>query len=361
MVVKEKISAVQAFSLLFISRILVTLTYVPQLNIGSFDSDLFLSIPVSFALMLLLILPMYFLLKNNRELSVPAHAEGVSKRLARLFYLLYFLFFAYNAATAIARFVLYTNSELQPQASPIAIALIVILIASYIAWLGIEVLARSSMIIAVVICIGTLMIFIGTFPRISRLNFSPLFYDGAQAFGCNIISSFSQTVELAALAIMVPMTSGKIKKGFFVWLGGLLVFLFMIVFSVVGVLGEFSESQLFPVYTATVLSEFNASQRLDALQTGIWLTAVIVKASYLIILCDTCLGKIAVPQKSRKLFFPFSAMLIFIFAMLCTKSIGLYTLLSDYRINLIASLLLVFVIPLFVLVVNKIKQRGRRV
>lgn len=252
---------------------------------------------------------------------------------------------------------LYTNSELQPQASPLAIALIVILVASYIAWLGIEPLARSSMIITVVICIGTLMIFFGTFPRISRLNFSPLFYDGAQAFTYNIISSFSQTVELAALAIMVPMTSGKIKKGFFVWLGGLLVFLYVIVFSVVGVLGEFSESQLFPVYTATVLSEFNVIQRLDALQTGIWLTAVIVKASYLVILCDTCLGKIAVPKKNRKFFFPFSGMVIFIFAMICAKSIRLYTLLSDYRINLILSLILVFVIPLFVLIVNKIKQR----
>lgn len=92
MVVKEKISAVQAFSLLFISRILVTLTYVPQLNVGSFDSDLFLSIPISFVIMVVLMLPMYFLLNGNRELSVPGHAEGISRWLARLFYLLYFLF-----------------------------------------------------------------------------------------------------------------------------------------------------------------------------------------------------------------------------------------------------------------------------
>lgn len=359
MIVKEKISTVQLFSLLFISRILVTLTYVPQLNVGSFDSDLFLSIPISFVLMVLLMLPMYFLLKGNREISVPAHVQGISKRLARGFYLLYFIFFAYNAATAIARFALYSTSELQPQASSFAIALIIILVASYIAWLGIEPIARSSMIITVVICIGTIMIFVGTFPRISRLNFSPLFYDGAQAFAYNIISSFSQTVELAALALLVPMTSGKIKKGFFIWLGGLLVFLFMIVFSVVGVLGEFSEDQLFPVYTATVLSEFNLIQRLDALQTGIWLTAVIVKAAYLVILCDTCLGKIGVPSKSRKTFFPVSGMIILIFAVICTKSIGLYTLLSDYRINLILSLILVFVIPLFALGVNKIKQRRR--
>lgn len=357
--IKEKISNVQLFSLLFISRMLVTLTHMPTLNIGSFTTDQFLSIPISFLLMTLLMLPMYFLMKDYREQSVPDHAQTISKIVSKIVSFLYFLFFAYNASTAIARFTLFVTSSLQPRMSVLALALIIILVTSYIAWLGIEALARSSMIITVVICIGTLMIFIGTFPRISALNFSPFFYDGPRSFFNNILSTFSQTVELAALAIMVPMTNGKIKKGFFFWQMGLLLFLYMIIFSVVGVLGDFAESQLFPVYTTTVLSEFTVIQRLDALQTGIWLTAVIIKVSYLINLCDTCLGRMARPKKSRKFFFPVSGILILVFTLLCSKDMQVYTFLSDYRINLFLSLLLVFVIPLILLIVEKVKQRRK--
>lgn len=358
--IKEKITTVQLFSILFISRVLISLTYVPALSSGSFSTDLFVTVPISFAIMTIMLIPMYILLKNAHDQSVLECAENVSPIFTKVTAILYMLFFVYNGASAISRFTLFATSSLQPRMPTAILAVTIVLVSGYIAWLGIEPLGRFSAIMVPIVCIGILIIFVGVVPRITALNFEPILYKGSKDFWDNVLSTISQTVEISALAILAPMASGKIRKNYFIWLGGLIAFMMLIVFSVVGVLGSFTGSQLFPVYITTVLSEFSIIQRLDALQTAIWLSGVIIKVSYLCILSDTCFSKVAQKKKSRTHFFPLSGIIILLLSLLFSKDLQIYTKASALSIGLIFNALLVIIIPIIIIIFKKIKGRKQK-
>ncbi len=357
MLIKEKITAIQLFSILFISRILISLTYAPALSSGSFSTDLFFTVPLSFLIMTIMFIPMYILLKKHNSQSVLDCAEDISPVFLKIVAILFLLFFVYNGASAISRFTIFATSSLQPRMPAVTLAVSIVLVSCYIAWLGIEPLGRFSAIMVPIMCIGVLIISIGVLPRISALNFEPVLYRGPKDFWSNVLSTISQTVEIAALAILAPMTTGKIRKGFFLWLVGLIIFMMAIVFSVVGVLGNFSDSQLFPVYITTVLSEFSVIKRLDALQTAIWLSGVIIKVSYLCILSDTCFSKLSQNKKGRSLFFPLSGMIILILSLLFSKDFQIYTQVSSAFVGIIFNTLLILIIPIIILICKKIKGR----
>lgn len=361
MIIKEKITALQLFSILFISRILVSLTYVPALSSGSFSTDLFLTVPLSFLIMTIMFIPMYILLKKHKGQSVLDCAEDISSVFVKIIAVLFLLFFVYNGASAISRFTIFVTSSLQPRMPAATLAVSIVLVSCYIAWLGIEPLGRFSAIMVPIMCIGVLIIFTGVIPKMSALNFEPILYRGYGDFWDNVLSTISQTVEIAALAILAPMAGGKVRKGFFLWLTGLSIFMMTIAFSVIGVLGNFSESQLFPVYITTVLSEFSVIKRLCALQTAIWLSGVIIKVSYLCILSDTCFSKLAKQKKGRNLFFPLSGVIIIILSLVFSKNFQIYTQVSSAFIGLIFNILLIIIIPIIILICKKIKGRKQKV
>lgn len=354
--IKEKITTVQLFFILFISRILVSFTRVPTLSIGELTTDLFVTTPVSFLIIAVMMLPLFVLYKRNKEITVLQSAAEVSVGFSKAAAVLYFLIFLYNASTAISRFVLFSTSCLQPQLPSVMFALIIVPAVAYIAWLGLEALGRALFIIVLVTCVGTGFIFLGVLPRIDALNFEPLFYDGARSVWENILFNIIQTVELPALGLLASKASGKIVKGFFFWILGVIAFLYVVAFSVVGTMGGFSENQLFPFYTVAVMSGISVFKRLDIFQTAIWLCGVVVKASYLMILCSECLTHIA-PKKKYSCFIPVSAVLLLFACLVIQNDIRVYTAATNYIINLIGIVTLTVIVPIIIIVCRKLRKR----
>lgn len=193
---KEKITTVQLFSILFISRILISLTYVPALSSGSFTADLFLTVPISFSVMIIMLIPMVILLKKHKNQSVLDYAEDVSPLFLKIISVLFLLFFVYSSASAIAGFALFATSSLQPGMHAATLAVTIVSVSCYIAWLGIEPLGRFSAILVPVICVGVFIIFAGARSRITPLNFEPILYHGRRIFGTTFYPPYRKRLKL---------------------------------------------------------------------------------------------------------------------------------------------------------------------
>ena len=76
-----------------------------------------------------------------------------------------------------------------------------------------------------------------------------------------------RTIEPAAMAVLFPRVSGNKKRGFFIWMSVLTAFL-EIVFSSFFRLGDYAMTQLFPIHSIAVLSEFSVFQRIDVTSRG---------------------------------------------------------------------------------------------
>ena len=130
---RDKIAPISVFFLLFISRIVVSLTNVQSVTTGLMKTDILISIIASMAIVLVLSIPVIFCIKNHKN---PLDVKWVGG-----FYSLYYIFLA---GVNISRFSYFASTTLNPDSQAWVFSIIVAVCAFYGAYLGIEGLARFS-------------------------------------------------------------------------------------------------------------------------------------------------------------------------------------------------------------------------
>ena len=93
-----------------------------------------------------------------------------------------------------------------------------------------------------------------------------------------------RTIEPAAMAVLFPRVSGNKKRGYFIWISVLAAFLEIVFFFVFSGLGDYAMTQLFPIHSIAVLSEFSVFQRIDVILTGVWILSAFIKISFMLYL-----------------------------------------------------------------------------
>ena len=93
-----------------------------------------------------------------------------------------------------------------------------------------------------------------------------------------------RTIEPAAMAVLFPRVSGNKKRGFFIWMSVLAAFLEIVFFFTFSGLGDYAMTQLFPIHSIAVLSEFSVFQRIDVILTGVWILSAFIKISFMLYL-----------------------------------------------------------------------------
>ena len=135
----------------------------------------------------------------------------------------------------------------------------------------------GGMIFTFIVVCATGFVMLSLLEEISVLNFTPLFQDGLGQFFSDSLLFSLQASEIGVLITVLPEIKGNLKKGF-VWWAALSGITFVaVLFFVVGTLGVFADTQLFPTYTAVTLAKFGLLQRMDALETAIWILCVVEK------------------------------------------------------------------------------------
>ena len=113
------------------------------------------------------------------------------------------------------------------------------------------------------------------------------FYQGTGAVLFSAVSYFTHNVELIALALLVSnLSKGEVRSAFLRYHTLISLILFVVGLMAILVLGYYSQTRSFPIYTMFVLSGSNVFYRFDYLFILIWVaTAMVRTALYLLLAC----------------------------------------------------------------------------
>ena len=356
--VKEKISAFQFFVILFLSRMLTTVTYISSYTKDIRLADMLVQPIFRITIGIAIMLPVYFLYKKHRDKNVLDLVRDRSTKLSKVLATIYVITFFYFTVTTIARLDLFAGTVVFPETDVDYMLIFVIIFCCYGAFLGFEALGRSAVLSAVLVIPAIIFILVALVSKVDLLNFTPVFYNGVMPVAKTAVDSVGQTVEYAIIAIALPRVNGKVKSGFFLWLIAQTLIMAILFFFAMTVMGNYAGTQLFPFHTLASLAEFAMFDRLDAIFTGVWIMCAFIKAGLLIYLQADILKKEFSKLKTTTILVLIGGLAI-ISNFIIAGGIQRFNFVDSSVVKIIVTGITAFLIPLIVLIFCK-KGRAKK-
>ncbi|MEG2396266.1 MAG: GerAB/ArcD/ProY family transporter [Oscillospiraceae bacterium] len=352
------ISTWQIFSVLLLTRLLSILTFVPLFTKGLNTSDYLMAVLISTMIILIASLPLYYQYKKYKNKSIIDISEESSTIFSKVVGVSYALLFIFYALTAASRMNLFVETITSPTSSGNLFIVFSVILACYGAMLGLEAISRSGAISFVIFCFAFGVIMFTMISKIDMNNFSPVFYNAISPSFDAGFKIAANTVEIPIMAIILTKAKGNKVKGYFAWLIAFCLISFIIFFVTIGGIGEFGFTQLFPIHSVAVLSEFSLLERLDVLLTGVWILSAFIKMCLLLYLQGDILSN-AFGKSHKKMFIIGAGAIIIITHLIFSKSIKKSTMLLSDQIKVGLFIAFALIIPISILAVNKICLRKR--
>lgn len=294
---KTTVSAPQFFSLIYLSVLSSVFMYISSSRVEIAETEALLR-PVMFTIISIIsAIPSYFVYKKYNQGLLKR--DMLNAKLMKVVFGLYAVTYFIGALRVAARFDLFASSELFPGADMTWFMIALVVICAMLSTLGLGALARAGSIFVFIVVCTTGFVMLSLLEEIDILNFSPLFEGGVLKFFGDSLIFVVQATEIGAIILFLPEIKGNIIKHYIWWsvLSGLSFII--ILFFVIGSLGAFADTTLFPTYTAVTLAEFGLLERMDALETAIWILCVVEKLSFYILIVMKSVRKIfpKVPKK----------------------------------------------------------------
>ncbi len=349
---KGKISVFQFFIMLFLSRTLTTVTYLSSYTENIRLSDMLVQPIFRITIGILIMLPLYFLYRRQKDKNLLEVINDKSEILAKIVSVVFVLYFFYFTVVTIARLDLFAGTVVFPETDVEYMLVFAIILCCYGAYLGLEALGRSSVISAVLVVPALIFIMLALVKKVDLLNLTPVFYNGVMPVVKVSIDSVGQTVEYGIIALMAPRVTGKYRKGYYIFLFSQVALMAVMFFFACTVMGNFASTQLFPFHTMASLAEFSVFSRLDAIFTGVWIMCAFIKAGLLVFLQAEILSIYF--GKFKRVHYLFAIGIITIIANLTiSQQVERFMIIDNSIIKIIFTGVSVLFIPLFVLLFTR--------
>lgn len=348
MITKGKISAFQFYVMLFLSRTLTTVTYISSYTKDVRISDMLVQPIFRIIFGSIIMIPVYLLYKKYENKNLIDIANERSPKFAKALSVLYVIAFFYFTVVTIARLDIFTGTVVFPETNVNFMIIFVIILCCYGAYLGFEALGRSSVLTAILVIPAIIFILCALTDKVDLLNLSPVFYNGVAPVVKTAIDSVAQTIEYAIIAIALPKVSGKVTKGFFIWLFSQTLLMAVLVFFAGAVMGNFASTQLFPFHTLASLAEFAMFDRLDAIFTSVWIMCAFIKASLLIFLQTDILGT-AFPKVRKHIFLVIIGIFLIVANLFTAGEIERFSIIDNSVIKVFVTGITVLIVPIIIL------------
>lgn len=353
------ITVPQLFGMLFISRMVVNITYNPYMSSNGDLTDHLLSAILSYFLTFLLVIPVYLLYRRRKEMTLADYSYFLFGNYAAGVILIYVVYYLLVSCYTLSLFDTFITNVMSPKVPIWALSIAVIITACYGAWKGIEALARASGIILVIICISMIFLACALLPEVETVNFTPFLYDGPKNMITGVCFMISRTSCISVLAMLLPFVKGSVKKGILAWNTSVHFVIFLMLFIIIGSLGDYLKTQVFPIYAATSIAEIGMFKRLDALFLGIWTTGLFAKMALFLYLISLCIQRIW-GRKAGRWSIAVGGAVVVIGSVVLSESRALSQIIYDWRVLLPITLLVSLVIPIILLIIDSIKRRTGR-
>lgn len=355
---RPAISVSQLFCLLFISRMVVSMTYGNILIGDSEIWDHLISAPICAILTFVILIPIYWLFVLDKKMNVLDNLRELCGRFGLwliFLYILYFLIVSFHTVSVFEKFIF---NAINPPISVPFLTVLLLFSSCYGAYKGIEAVSRASGLIFVFTVFAMIFFLVSLISSIEPINYKPLMYDGTQSVFEGIKLLISQSSCIPAMAVLLPMAKGNHKKGIVIWNAGVYLVFAALIMLVVGTMGDFAETQLFPVYAVAGIGKFGSFKHLDSVYLGIWISGIFIKLSLFLMLTGEGIKKIWGEQVRKKSIIIFG----FLISIASFFSDKLELLSSAFMTNfLIWFLILISVVIPLVLVFVRLQKRKRGV
>jgi len=351
----------QLIFLVFISRIVITLTYIPGLTAPPANQDIWLSELLSLPIQLLLAVPVYLLWERFPSQSIIQYSHTIAGKAGKFIGLLYVWFFVHLTAITLSQFSVFLTTAVMPETPILFFAFSLTLFCAYAVRKGIEVMGRLSEIIAPLIMIGviTIVIFLTKDMNLEVLTpvmekgFVPVFYGGF-TISC-------RTVEILAMAMVLPYLNDrkKVKPIFIIGFSLIIIFFLLITISILAVFGvEEAKNRTFPFFSAIrLISIGDFLERIEAVHMGLWVLGVFLKISFYYYLAALGLGQLCALKDYKPLVLPMGAVIVPL-SILITPSLVELREFTSYKIFTWYALFFILLIPLILLLAAIIRKKG---
>lgn len=273
---KNQIAPVSIFFLLYISRIVVSLTCIQHVTAGRMSSDVMISITLALLLNLLISLPAIFCCYKNKS---PFDVKGVN-----WFYAAYFVFLA---GVNVSRFSYFASSVINPEAKAWIFSLLIAICVCYASQLGIEGLSRFSAFAFILIVSSIVFGLACNIKNYNEINLYPVIVNSNKDIIKNIFYVVSSSTEVPILLCLKKRVNGSpVKPYVFSTLAAFLT-TFLLILFVNATMGDAAQLSSFPVYTLFQLAKIGLFERLDAFLISLWIFGIFIKAVLLIYCAST--------------------------------------------------------------------------
>lgn len=357
---KNKVTVFEFYSLLYICSVVAAFMFVSTtvVNLGTTDAILF---PLVFGfLSLTTIIPTFLFYKRSNGESVLSATAKRSKAFSKVIAFSYVVLVFVLLLRTLARLDLFVSSEVFPENTMTFLIVLIVIVSTFLSLLNIGALARASTIFLILVTLSVSVVVFSAFTNVNKINFLPLFVNGEAEF---IKQAFSYSVffpESACLIFFLSNIKGNIKRGYFLYILFLVFSLTVVSFTVVGALGEFSNTQLFPAFAISSVGEFRVLERFESIQSSVWTVCIVVKTTLQITIVSDCIRHVFPKIKwwtpNALTGIAATAFIIYI-----SNGVTRFSFMSSEIHVAVTYCLLVVALPLLALLVTFKKKRGGQV
>lgn len=339
------ITVKQLLALLFTSRILVSLTYVPALSNQLVNGDLLMSVLLMIPLLMLLFVPICLFMRKHGNKNLLDVAREKSRGLEIGVAVAFLIWFVLTLSQNVARFVYFVSTEMENGSGNLLLILLVIFASCYGAYAGMQSLGRvgSVLVVGIVGAFAVIMIF--ALKYVDLTNFSPILEKSLGNNFSNALTLACNSAEIAVIMFISPQLSGKLGKNVVYWCLCIGLLIFSLYFVTIGALGDFAKTQAYPIFAMSQISGAGNFQRLDALHTSFWMIALFMKTAMLLNCATLCTRRIF-PKVNPLVMLFLIAAVSSVFCYLTTDSFVSYWRLSNRKITIISFIIMIVVVPL---------------
>lgn len=290
--VQNKVTTGQFYSLLYICSVVAAFMFVSTtvIDLGSTDAILF---PLIFGVFsLITIIPTFVFNNKTNGASVLLATRERNKIFSNILAICYAVLVFILLLRTLARLDLFVSSEVFPENTMTFLIVSIIIVSTGLSFLDIGALSRASTIFLILVIFSVSIVVTSALNNIDSVNFVPFFMNGEEEF---LKQAFSYSVffpESACLILFLSNIKGDIKKGYFVYVVLLVLSLIIVSFTVVGALGEFANTQLFPAFAISSVGEFRVLERFESIQSSVWTVCIVVKTTLQIMIVSNCIRHI---------------------------------------------------------------------
>ncbi|MBE6811678.1 MAG: hypothetical protein E7523_02220 [Ruminococcaceae bacterium] len=297
---KNKISSLQLFCILFVSRLLGTFTYMSQLQTTLHAGSRIVATGVCLIFSILSAIPVLLFLQKQNNASFLNSVSILSDKTSRLIGIFYAVVFLFAAIITITRFGLFAGTVLIQNTGLYISVFFLLLVSIYCVYQGLQPFARTAVIFAVILLFSLISVIAGTIGECDLSNIPSVQKNEIPDIVRQAFFSACRNIEIPALLFISEEIKGKAHST---------VLKFITVFSIIsallftvagGVLGEFGEQQIFPLFTLTSVAKFGLFERMEDLLTGIWIVCAMLKTAFLLYVASQCLQKSLHKEKTTR-------------------------------------------------------------